>query len=190
MLISVLLITCDRSVPGPWYQTSCRPLRWLSSGTCNDLTRECAGMPIPDDDPHFLTVGVSCISLKRDTPAALLGPATPREYSNVLTSFVDASLVYGSDRNTLDALRDTWRGTHEGDTPPLQFATSRIASNNDRGFCRSSDSAHQPCFQAADKRANVNPGNRCKMLQSQTYFEILPKNVFKMDNFSDRRAFI
>lgn len=64
-------------------------------------------MPIPDDDPHFLTVGVSCISLKRDTPAALLGPATPREYSNVLTSFVDASLVYGSDRNTLDALRDT-----------------------------------------------------------------------------------
>ena len=62
-------------------------------GTCHDLTRECFSIPIPADDPHFPKVGVSCIALKRDAPAASTGLARSREHTNVLTAFIDGSGV-------------------------------------------------------------------------------------------------
>ncbi|KAJ7374153.1 hypothetical protein OS493_009493 [Desmophyllum pertusum] len=74
-------------------------------GTCNDLTRECFGISIPVDDPHFPKVGVSCIALKRDAPATSAGLATPREHTNVLSAFIDASQVYGVDKNDFGVLR-------------------------------------------------------------------------------------
>lgn len=118
---------------------------------------ECFGVTVPPNDPHFTKVGVKCLHVIRSAPA---GPTKcdcmrrrkliPRQQSNTLTAFIDASQVYGVDEETLKSLR----------LP----ASSLLKSQNrillpqapPEDFCRTTCS--KPCFNAGDERVNENQG--------------------------------
>ena len=106
-------------------------------------------------------MGVNCIALKRDAPAPSTGLAVPREHTNILTAFIDASQVYGVDKNTLESLRNTAKG--QGllkEMPhPSGSLLHGLLPTATAGFCRSKDPVNQPCFKAGDARVNVNAGN-------------------------------
>ncbi len=73
----------------------------LTSSTSGEFS------PIPVtqfDDPEF-TLG-SIIPFTRITPMDGTGEDAPRQYENEITSLMDASMVYGSDADTLASLRD------------------------------------------------------------------------------------
>lgn len=76
-----------------------------------DLTRagssEYYEMPIPAGDPEFDpgNTGAAVMPFFRVDPMAGTGVATPREYPNEITAFLDASVVYGADPVTAAALR-------------------------------------------------------------------------------------
>lgn len=59
---------------------------------------------VPDDDPVF-PAGAH-LDLERSAYVDGTGVNTPREHANIITSFNDASNVYGSHQDTTDALRD------------------------------------------------------------------------------------
>lgn len=66
-------------------------------------TTEDASIPVPDGDPVF--ADGSEIHFERAEPVDGTGETAPREFANVITAFVDASMVYGSDEETATALR-------------------------------------------------------------------------------------
>jgi hypothetical protein len=78
-----------------------------------DLTRqgntEPANIPVPAGDPAFDPAATGQVTLPffRATPVAGTGTdeANPREFPNAITSFIDASMVYGSDATRAASLR-------------------------------------------------------------------------------------
>jgi hypothetical protein len=78
-----------------------------------DLTRqgntEAAHIPVPAGDPAFDPNGTGTVTLPffRATPVPESGTdeANPREFPNAITSFLDASMVYGSDAARAASLR-------------------------------------------------------------------------------------
>ena len=69
---------------------------------------ECFKIMMPDNDP----LG-TCMHLTRSTPHCSSGwpPSIQREQQNVITSFLDASNVYGSDADRSRRVRTMMRGT-------------------------------------------------------------------------------
>ena len=67
------------------------------------------GIPVPTGDPFFdpFNTGTQEIGFTRSgyDPATGTGSDNPREQVNEITSFIDASMVYGSDPTTAAALR-------------------------------------------------------------------------------------
>lgn len=63
---------------------------------------------VPAGDPYFDPTGSgeAVIPFTRVDPADGSGEADPRAYHNEITSFLDASMVYGSDSETAASLRD------------------------------------------------------------------------------------
>ena len=66
-------------------------------------TTEFAGIVVPNNDPVFAPGTI--MPFTRVDPETGTGVSTPREYANEITAFMDASMVYGSDQETADALR-------------------------------------------------------------------------------------
>lgn len=78
-----------------------------------DLSRdnaEIGSIPVPMGDPQFdpSSTGAVTIDFHRSekVPGTGTGPGNPREQFNVLTAYLDASMVYGVDQTRADALRE------------------------------------------------------------------------------------
>ena len=117
-------------------------------------------IPVPTGDPYFdpMSTGTQTIPLNRSAydPNTGLGPGNPREQVNQITSYIDASNVYGSDPVRAAALR-TNGGTGAklltsggGDLLPLN--TALLPNANGGPF------PDDQLFLAGDVRANEQVG--------------------------------
>lgn len=122
----------------------------------------CYPLRIPPNDPRISNRS-DCIPLFRSSPAFQQGSPI-REQMNILTSYVDASQVYGSTNELARRLRDNTnqRGlmavsnnfTDNG-RPYLPFSTNGIEED----FClQTNRTSGLPCFLAGDGRVSEQPG--------------------------------
>ena len=81
------------------------------NGACNgcQYTDICLPIYVQNNDPTFgvgtLTNG-SCLAFIRTIPSCLSDPAAARQQTNDLSSYLDASQVYGSAKGIYDTLRE------------------------------------------------------------------------------------
>ena len=73
---------------------------------------ECYEILLPPDDPFYSSLNQSCIHLTRSEPHSSSGwpPSIKREQQNIITSFLDASNVYGSDAERSKRVRSMVKG--------------------------------------------------------------------------------
>ncbi|MBX3374760.1 MAG: hypothetical protein KF817_13085 [Phycisphaeraceae bacterium] len=123
-------------------------------------------IPVPAGDPWFDPAGEGdrTILLKRSVfdPASGTGPGNPREQFNMITSWIDASLVYGSDPFRATALR-AFDGTGRLLTGPddqMPYNTMNLANGN------SSALPGDQLFVSGDLRTNEN----CQLIALHTVF--------------------
>ncbi len=120
---------------------------------------ESFGIPVPAGDPYFdpNSTGTQVIPLMRSVfdPATGTSTGNPREQINLVTSWIDGSMVYGSDTTRAAALRTGIGGRLKvmssavGDLPPL----------NTLGLPNANDAHRAPddqLFLAGDVRSNEN----------------------------------
>ncbi|XP_066271799.1 peroxidasin-like [Branchiostoma lanceolatum] len=138
------------------------------SETCDNIM-PCFPIPIPDDDPRIDNVlDKACMPFTRSSAVCGTGETStifnkfkPREQINQITSFIDASMVYGSTSEVAESLRDF--STDDGllrvnleevdissgmDLLPFQTEAVSSCSQNPNG------ENVVPCFLAGDVRAN------------------------------------
>ncbi|MGH0176783.1 UNVERIFIED_CONTAM: hypothetical protein FKN15_074004 [Acipenser sinensis] len=143
--------------------------RFSDGKRCSEVCTEdppCFSILIPENDPFAR--GKRCMPLMRSSPVCGSGEAflfinsvLPREQMNHLTSYIDASNVYGSTEHESQQLRDlTSKGfLRKGDAAPgsgkplMPFAMSppTVCQNN-------RDKTSIPCFLSGDFRANEHLG--------------------------------
>ncbi|XP_061677570.1 thyroid peroxidase [Syngnathoides biaculeatus] len=140
-----------------------------------DCTRNCSRdspcfpIEIPPSDPRY---GIQrCMPFFRSAPSCMdgVGPNLYREQLNSITSFVDASMVYGSSDNQALELRDrssplgSMAGNSQysdGDLPYMPFLPrpqTHLDPCGPREGTPPRDNATS-CFQAGDSRANEHLG--------------------------------
>jgi len=117
---------------------------------------------VPEDDQYF-TPGESLLMF-RSEEAYNTGSAidNPRQYENKITAFIDASTIYGSDKNRADWLRTFENGklkTSNGNLLPWNTVTGEFNDAIDRSAPQMEDNSRlaQKLFVAGDMRANENP---------------------------------
>ncbi|XP_075052693.1 myeloperoxidase-like [Mixophyes fleayi] len=120
----------------------------------------CFPLRIPPNDPR-ITNRSDCIPLFRSSPATV--PQSPiREQMNILTSYVDASQVYGSDNGLARRLRNN------NNQLGLMAVNNRFNDNGlaylpfstaEEDFClQTNRTSGLPCFLAGDGRVSEQPG--------------------------------
>ncbi|XP_071089093.1 chorion peroxidase-like [Haliotis cracherodii] len=102
----------------------------------------CFPITMPVNEGHFQK---NCMEFKRSAPAP--GRNT-REQLNLLTSFVDASNVYGLSQDQINHLRNG---------PFMKIKGDNLLPESNQGNCRTSNT-NEWCFEAGDDRVNVFPG--------------------------------
>ncbi|XP_032177867.1 myeloperoxidase isoform X2 [Mustela erminea] len=115
---------------------------------------------IPPDDPRIKNQR-DCIPFFRSSPACTDSNITIRNQINALTSFVDASMVYGSEEPLAAKLRNTSNGLG------LMAVNTRFSDNgrallpfdtlHDDPCLLTNRSANIPCFLAGDMRSSEMP---------------------------------
>lgn len=127
----------------------------------------CFSIMIPPNDPRVRN-GARCMFFVRSSPVCgsgmtslLMNSVYPREQINQLTSYIDASNVYGSSEHEAQEIRDL--ASHRGllrqgivqrsGKPLLPFATGPPTE-----CMRDENESPIPCFFAGDHRANEQLG--------------------------------
>jgi len=91
------------------HDISLSPVTQLRTGAVQCCPRpthpDCFEISIPKSDPFFAEVGKTCMNFVRSIPCQTCRFG-PRLQINELTSFIDASSVYGNTRSETNALRD------------------------------------------------------------------------------------
>uniref|UniRef100_A0AAV2JCT5 Peroxidase n=1 Tax=Knipowitschia caucasica TaxID=637954 RepID=A0AAV2JCT5_KNICA len=128
----------------------------------------CFPIQFPANDPRQIRSGARCMFFVRSSPVCgsgmtslLMNSVYPREQTNQLTSYIDASNVYGSSRHESEEVRDL--ASHRGllrqgiiqrtGKPLLPFATGPPTE-----CMRDENESPIPCFLAGDHRANEQLG--------------------------------
>uniref|UniRef100_A0A8B9I269 Peroxidasin n=1 Tax=Astyanax mexicanus TaxID=7994 RepID=A0A8B9I269_ASTMX len=128
----------------------------------------CFPIMFPPNDPRQRRGGARCMFFVRSSPVCgsgmtslLMNSVYPREQMNQLTSYIDASNVYGSSRHEADEIRDL--AGHRGQLkqgivqrtgkPLLPFASGPPTE-----CMRDENESPIPCFLAGDHRANEQLG--------------------------------
>lgn len=63
-------------------------------------------IPVPPDDWFYSHFGIRCLEFVRSSPTSHVGCSLgPRDQINQVTSFIDASAIYGSSEKEEDDLR-------------------------------------------------------------------------------------
>ncbi|NP_001161670.1 thyroid peroxidase-like protein precursor [Saccoglossus kowalevskii] len=129
------------------------------SASC-DNKPPCFPLLVPDDDPRIH--GVNCTEFIRSSAVCGTGSVwLSREQTNAITSYIDASQVYGSEQNKADNLRafDGKGGMRVGHNETATGRPLLPFDPNSPMACLSDDNMNDvPCFLAGDTRANELTG--------------------------------
>jgi len=137
----------------------------LQCGDCQskNIHPACFPIPIPPNDDFFTPFNPSddkCIPFSRSMPGQ--HSIGPREQINQLTSYLDASMVYGNDECEMRKLRQqgtyllkTSNHPHNSHTKKYKDLLPRTRENSE---CFSPSGE---CFMAGDGRVNEQPGLTC-----------------------------
>ncbi|XP_061460712.1 myeloperoxidase-like [Rhineura floridana] len=143
----------------PMTQTSIQNHEAECDTSCN-YAPPCFPIKIPPGDPRIKKPGV-CMPFIRTTPVC--NPTTfIREQLNAITSFLDASMVYGSEDPLAKSLRN------QSNSLGLMALNQNFTDaglgflpfeNNSNSLClHTNRTANIPCFKAGDKRVTENLG--------------------------------
>ena len=132
---------------------------------CEEPTNnpECVNIHVPEDDVTFRARGVEFMEMEREQPhkPAEKCKLIPREHSNSITAYVDASNVYGSSEEEEEDLRAPGGLMRVMKHPHGCPLMNLLPAAHDDVPCVSKD-PNRPCFLAGDERVNENQGKKNK----------------------------
>lgn len=123
-----------------------------------DENPECINIDIPEGDTIFEERDVKFIEMEREafvTPESKC-QLTPREQINTITTYIDASNVYGSSPEVSEALRAPG-GLMKVTKHPQDCTLQDLMPPDTEAPCITVD-PFRPCFRSGDIRNNENPG--------------------------------
>ena len=124
-----------------------------------DENPECINIDIPEGDTIFEERDVKFIEMEREafvTPESKC-QLTPREQINTITTYIDASNVYGSSAEVSEALRAPG-GLMKVTKHPQDCTLQDLMPPDTEAPCITVD-PFRPCFRSGDIRNNENPGD-------------------------------
>lgn len=125
---------------------------------------EPAFIMVPEDDEHFVPGSVIFTSRSKFEPGTGTNIDNPRQFLNEVTSYIDASMVYGSDEARADWLRTFQNGklkVSENNLLPWNTENGEFSGDQDNWVPHMEDnpgniSGISKLFVAGDVRANEN----------------------------------
>ncbi|RWS06153.1 Peroxidase-like protein [Dinothrombium tinctorium] len=118
-------------------------------------SENCFAIPIRNDDPFYSRFGRTCMGFVRSAPCLTCN--VPRQQINQLTSFIDASNVYGNMANETIPLR-RMDGTGKLRTSKSNRGNDLLPPSSDPQNDQCSDVENNNiCFEAGDNRVNQLP---------------------------------
>ncbi|XP_066258453.1 chorion peroxidase-like [Euwallacea similis] len=124
------------------------------------LHPSCLPIEVPISDRFLSKFGIGCMEFTRSAPSTRIDCDLGwREQINQVTSFIDGSTIYGSDRESSDIIR-TFRNGMIFYGKPTALPAQPLSTDQDfpsEGFCKSGPLTEE-CIQPGDLRASENPG--------------------------------